>query len=74
MAAISTRYGPPEPSETTQEACDATHPGFTITCDQCTSTLVYVENSLGFSSTSGAWGDVSLTCAACNQTVELVSP
>lgn len=45
---------------------DATHPGFTVTCDTCGSNDVIVESDVGFSATSGAWGDVSLVCRNCD--------
>lgn len=41
---------------------DKTHPGFTITCNKCKSPRVYVENTLGYSSESGSWGEVTLIC------------
>jgi hypothetical protein len=56
---------------TEQEAL-ATHPGFNITCRFCGSSLVYVDNSLGFSATSGGWGSVDLVCDNCDHQVELV--
>lgn len=42
-----------------------THPGFEIKCEVCSSTDVYVENSLGWSELSGMWGSVELVCANC---------
>lgn len=52
-----------------------THPGFTIMCNICGATDVYVDNSLGFSSTSGSWGSVDLVCNndACDNVTEIVS-
>jgi hypothetical protein len=51
-----------------------THPGFTIMCNICGSS-VYVDNSLGFSATSGSWGSVDLVCNndACDNVTEIVS-
>jgi hypothetical protein len=70
MSAIDTRYG--DPDELTQEDAERSHPGFTVTCQQCGSALVYIETDLGFSSTSGSWGGVSLTCFACKATAPLL--
>jgi ribosomal protein S27E len=50
-----------------------THPNFTIICDKCGSKNVYVENSLGYSSTSGSWGSVDLMCNDCDNYTEIVS-
>src|SRR3990167_7065693 len=50
-----------------------THPGFIITCEECTTRHVYVENSLGFSAFSGTWGAVELVCAECGQRTEIVA-
>lgn len=71
MTAIRDRYGFGEHA-LTQGDVDATHPGFTITCRACGSTMVYVENSLGASAESGGWGSVDLICLACSAQVELV--
>jgi hypothetical protein len=57
-----------------QEASDETHPGFTITCDKCDSTLVMVDSSVGFSAESGVWGSVSLDCQECDASVEIWEP
>jgi len=48
-----------------------THPGFTIICDACGSKVVIVDNTLGFSATSGAWGDISLYCQECRALCDL---
>lgn len=55
-----------------QEAANATHPGFTITCDKCGSERVYVDNSFGCSFPSGAWGSVDLICHDCNASCVLM--
>lgn len=55
-----------------QEEIDKTHPGFTITCNNCKSTRVTVENSLGFSALSGSWGSVDLACLDCKAFTEIV--
>jgi len=54
-----------------EQEAKKTHPGFTITCDECGSKVVIVDNTLGFSDTSGAWGDVSLICQECHTLCEL---
>ncbi len=60
----------------TEEELKETHPNFTITCDKCGSKRVYVENSIGFSEISGAWGSVDLVCAepGCDNQTELFEP
>lgn len=57
---------------TTRDEIDAQWPGFTVTCRKCGSTRVELDNSLGFSSTSGGWGSVDLTCLDCGNTTEIV--
>lgn len=49
-----------------------THPGFTITCDKCGSTMVITENTMGFSAESGGWGSLDLVCLECDARTELV--
>lgn len=51
-----------------------THPGFTITCQTCGSTDVVVENTLGWSSQSGAWGSIDLSCNDCTNSSPLFEP
>jgi hypothetical protein len=48
------------------------YPNFTISCNKCGSTLVYIENSLGFSAISGCWGSVDLVCSECGNETEIV--
>ena len=48
------------------EPIEETHPGFTITCDDCGSELVVVENDLEFSATAGRRGNVYLRCTECD--------
>ena len=57
----------PEPS-----ASEQMYPGFTISHDKCQSTDVHVENDLGYSAMSGAWGDVRLVCQVCGDYVVVV--
>lgn len=52
-----------------KEKYNATHPGFTVTCNECGSDEVYVDNTVGFSSISGMWGSVDLICANCGNSV-----
>jgi ssDNA-binding Zn-finger/Zn-ribbon topoisomerase 1 len=49
------------------------YPGFTITCDNCQSTRVRLDDNRGYSPDSGAWGSVDLVCLDCPNSVELVS-
>ena len=58
----------------TDDDIKATHPGFTVVCDKCGSKRVIVENTLGFSAESGAWGRVSLECQDCDHSADLYSP
>ena len=53
---------------------EATHPGFTITCDECGSDLVVVENDLEFSATAGRQGNVYLRCTECDAETFLLPP
>lgn len=46
----------------TEKCGDVFYPGFIVTCKQCGSTEVEVENSVGFSAASGGWGEVELVC------------
>lgn len=48
------------------------HPGFTITCDQCGSAAITIENSLGFSAESGGWGSIDLVCDTCDSRATIV--
>lgn len=63
---------PWKPATRTQDDVDQTHPGFTITCQRCSSTLVYVDNTLGYSPESWVWGSLDLVCDACGQNTEIV--
>jgi hypothetical protein len=49
-----------------------THPDFTIICDKCGSKDCYIDNSLGFSETSGGWGSVDIVCNDCEHSIEIV--
>lgn len=57
---------------------DATHrqaefwPGFTVKCDRCGSLKVELDNSLGWSETSGGWGSVDMVCKECEARTSLV--
>ncbi len=55
-----------------REALQGAHPGFKITCQTCNQEAVGVENTLGFSTLSGAWGAVKLRCAFCEAETALV--
>lgn len=77
-------YDPSDEREDDEEALDediveggsieATHPGFTITCDECGSELVVVENDLEFSATAGRQGNVYLRCTECDAETFLLPP
>lgn len=47
------------------------HPGFTIICDKCNGKNVVIDNSIGYSSTSGSWGSINLICNDCGNTTEI---
>jgi hypothetical protein len=64
---------PQRREQVTQHEADGTHPGFTVICRTCDSTLVSVNNTLGFSATSGGWGEVELVCSNCGAYTEIVS-
>jgi ribosomal protein S27E len=48
------------------EPIEETHPGFTITCQECGSRLVVVESDLEFSPAAGRRGNVYLRCTDCD--------
>jgi hypothetical protein len=56
------------------EPITATHPGFTITCEECGSELVVVENDLEFSPAAGRRGNVYLRCTECDAETFLLPP
>jgi transcriptional regulator with XRE-family HTH domain len=57
-------------SELTQDDFQDQYPNFEIKCKICGSTKVYLQNTLGHSSTSGSWGYVSMVCSECrNETI-----
>lgn len=62
----------PEPEE--ESLAQKTHPRFTITCESCGSTDVVVDNTIGFSPQSGAWGSLSLDCSECGNSETLWEP
>jgi len=47
------------------------HPGFRIQCKNCGSYNVQVENTLGFSSISGAWGYIAFKCHDCRNETKI---
>jgi predicted nucleic acid-binding Zn ribbon protein len=47
-------------------------PTFTVTCDKCGSHDITLENSMGFSEMSGAWGSIDFVCNACGNRTEIV--
>lgn len=54
------------------EDIEQTHPGFSIVCRKCGSARVIVENSMGYSETSGSWGSVDLFCLDCGEMTGIV--
>ncbi len=62
-----------EQNDDKQKAADESHTGFTGTCQECQSTVVYVTSDVGFSDISGAWGGVLLRCADCDNETEIWS-
>jgi len=50
-----------------------THPGFTITCDECGSDHVTVDSDVGWSEETGGWGGVYLRCNECRKSEEIYS-
>jgi len=47
------------------------YPGFTVKCDKCGSEEVYLDDTRGWSQLSGSWGELSLICNGCGNTVEI---
>ena len=46
-------------------------PGFKVTCLKCGSDRVELNNSLGYSYTSGSWGSIDLYCTSCGEGVSI---
>lgn len=57
----------------TLDDCRKMYPGFRIACEACGAERVAVRNTLGFSETSGGWGEITLECAGCGQRTEIAS-
>ena len=47
---------------------------FSVECSECGSKNIDLENSLGYSSTSGAWGSIYLVCVDCGNLFEIYAP
>ena len=47
-------------------------PRFTVEC-QCGSHNIQLLNTMGYSETSGSWGDISFQCDDCGNATEIVS-
>lgn len=56
----------------TQDDCQKMYPGFTVSCQKCSSTRVALRNTLGYSPESGGWGEISLECADCGNKTDIV--
>jgi ribosomal protein S27E len=54
-----------------QEEIDKQWPGFTVTCNNCGSTLIELDDSLGFSAQSGGWGSIDIECLNCGNSTTL---
>lgn len=48
------------------------YPGFKIICEKCNGEEIVIENSMGFSDVSGAWGSIDLVCNKCGNRTEIV--
>jgi hypothetical protein len=55
-----------------KERQDAFWPGFTVKCDKCGSHEVFLENTMGYSPTSGGWGSIDFVCRECDNRAEIV--
>lgn len=47
---------------------------FDVICKKCGSKNIDLDNSLGFSYTSGEWGSLDLQCMDCNNNMEIYRP
>jgi hypothetical protein len=56
----------------TQEDIDKQWPGFKVQCQQCGSTRVRLDNSIGYSDVSGPFGSMDLVCLDCHQQTMLM--
>jgi hypothetical protein len=61
-----------EPAQKETSGPDCFGGRFTVTCKSCASTDVIVENSVGYSSISGIWGEVKLVCVYCRGSVAVL--
>lgn len=48
-----------------------THRGFTIICDNCKNSVVWVENTIQLSKNKTVVGNLSLVCDRCDYTLDL---
>ena len=44
---------------------------FTVTCDKCGGTNLEIDDSRGYSETSGSWGSIDITCLDCGNSEEI---
>ena len=51
-----------------EDLINKTHPEFEVKCKKCGSKKVWIDNDLGYSETSGAWGSVDFVCECGNST------
>lgn len=48
--------------------------GFIIRCIKCGSDQIVIDNTLGYSPESGAWGSIDLKCNKCSHQAEIYEP
>ena len=58
----------------TQDQYETPFGSFTVQCSECGSKNIDLENSLGYSSTSGVWGSIYLVCVDCGNLFEIYAP
>jgi hypothetical protein len=44
---------------------------FIVTCKECNSINIEIENGIGYSNESGSWGSLDLICADCGNREEV---
>lgn len=58
----------------TDNKMDSPFGNFKIVCKKCKSKNIDLENSLGYSKMSGAWGSLDLVCVDCGNRQEIYIP
>ena len=49
-------------------------PGFVVICQNCHGTNIILENTVGWSECSGAWGEMSVSCTDCRNKTDIWQP